>query len=85
MTDQASKLRALVMDHEPAESTVIPEPSGSAQIIAVTSGKGGVGKTTSASCSSMRISGWLTLMSCSAWSSAGTWAISLWRISCRRT
>jgi len=45
MTDQASRLRALVMDHEPAADTV-REPDGDTSIIAVTSGKGGVGKTT---------------------------------------
>ncbi len=45
MTDQASRLRALVMDHEPAASA-LREPDGNTSITAVTSGKGGVGKTT---------------------------------------
>lgn len=45
MTDQASRLRALVMDQEPA-GDVIREPDRNVSIVAVTSGKGGVGKTT---------------------------------------
>lgn len=45
MTDQASRLRALVMDHPPAVTTA-HEPDGHHSILAVTSGKGGVGKTT---------------------------------------